>query len=109
VAILRGSPPNFIAPHQADPPMSPDPDFASEPVWSRVLSMLHPVQIAVVEAFDWIDEPISATLLFDVFGRDVRLGTVAYHLRRLADAGVLVWRYDEPRRGTHEHFYALVS
>jgi hypothetical protein len=90
--------------------MSFEYDLSSEPPWSKGLfSLLHPVQIGMVEAFAWIDDPMSATLLFEVFGRTVRLGTIAYHLRRLADAGVLVWRYDEPRRGTHEHFYALVD
>jgi hypothetical protein len=88
--------------------MTPPTHTVAPPAWSTSLfSLLHPVQIAVVEAFEWIEEPMSATVLFDVFGRHVLFGTVSYHVRRLADAGVLVMRYSEPRRGTREHFYAL--
>jgi hypothetical protein len=80
------------------------------PAWSTALfSLLHPAQIAMVEAFEWIEEPMSATILYQVLGRTFVLGTIAYHVRRLADAGVLTLRYSEPRGGTREHFYGLAT
>jgi hypothetical protein len=70
-------------------------------------SLLHPVQVAAVEAFVWIGEPLSTLLLYESFGRAWPFGTVGYHLRRLADQGVLEESFWEPRRGAREHFYVL--
>lgn len=86
--------------------MSPDP--GEEAAWSLALfSLLHPVQVAVVEAFAWTEEPMSATIIYDVLGRQWPFGTVSYHVRRLADKGVLEPSFVEPRRGTLEHFLVL--
>jgi hypothetical protein len=88
--------------------MSPRPATETPAAWSAAFySLLHPVQIAALEAFLWIEEPMSALLMHHVLGYAWEFGTVAYHVRRLAGAGVLVERYSEPRRGVSEHFYAL--
>jgi hypothetical protein len=65
------------------------------------------VRVATVEACTWIGEPLSARLLDEVLGPLADLPTVAYHLIRLADAGVLVDRPCESPEGSVEHFYAL--
>lgn len=89
--------------------MSAQAEHGPPPAWETSLfSLLHPVQIAAVEAFDRIDQPLSSLLVYEVLGRAWPLGTVAYHVRRLADKGVLEERYREPRRGATEHFYGLV-
>jgi hypothetical protein len=88
--------------------MSPEPGGTPAAGWGPAFfSLIHPVKIAAVEAFAWTREPLSALLVYEVLGRDWPFGTVAYHVRRLAEAGVLVERYSEPRRGAREHFYAL--
>jgi hypothetical protein len=78
------------------------------PTWEAAFfSLLHPVQVAAVEAFGWIGEPISTRLLYEVLNRAWPLGTIGYHVRRLARTGVLEERYREPVRGVTEHFYGL--
>lgn len=88
--------------------MSPGDRDDAPPIWSAsFFSLLHPVQIAVVEAHLWIGEPMSATDVFEVLGREWPFGTVAYHVRRLARAGVLLRLHGEPVGRTDEHFYGL--
>jgi hypothetical protein len=78
--------------------------------WETALfSLLHPAQIAAVEAHAWIGEPMSANLLHHVLGGPWTFGTVAYHVRRLAEKGVLEERYRQPVRGAVERFYGLAG
>jgi hypothetical protein len=63
--------------------------------------------VATLEACAWIGEPLSARLLSEVLGPLADFPTVAYHLIRLADAGVLVDRPTEAPEGSAEHFYSL--
>lgn len=85
-----------------------DPEGPPAPPWEEALfSLLHPVQVATVEAYEWIGEPMSPRLVYEVFGRTWPVGTVAYHVRRLASQGVLRERYREPARGTVAHYYQL--
>ena len=65
------------------------------------------MQVAAVEAFLWIEEPLSSVLLHEVLERNWPFTNVAYHVRRLALNGVLEERFSEPRRGASEHFYEL--
>jgi hypothetical protein len=78
------------------------------PAWSALFSLLHPAQIAVVEAFEWIGEPMSTDILEEVLDRSFPIGTVGYYLPRLAAAGVLV---EQPRVGGRraERFYLLAT
>jgi hypothetical protein len=70
-----------------------DPTIPAPPPWPEALfSLLHPVQIALVDAFFRIDEPMSVTLPFDVLARTIPFGTVSYYVGRPAEAGVLVLR-----------------
>jgi hypothetical protein len=88
--------------------MSPVPDDAVAPAWTTALyGLIHPAKIAAVEAFAWVGEPMSALLVYEVLGGEWSFGTVAYHVYRLAEKGVLEERYVEPRRGAHEHFFGL--
>ncbi len=78
------------------------------PSWEAAFfSLLHPAQVAAVEAYEWIGEPVSPHLAYEVLGRTWPFGTVAYHVRRLAGQGVLEERYREPARGAIAHFYGL--
>jgi hypothetical protein len=83
---------------------------AEHPAWETALfSLLHPAQIAAIEAHAWIGEPMSAHLVHEVLGRTWPPWTIAYHVRRLAKKGVLVERYSEPVRGVVEYFYGLAG
>jgi hypothetical protein len=80
----------------------------SSPAWEvALLDLLHPAQIAIVEACLWIEEPLSATLLAELFEHDFKLNLIAYHVRRLAKRGVLHEVDSSTIRGAVEHFYRL--
>jgi hypothetical protein len=52
----------------------------------------HATRCAAFEALAWIGEPTSALCLFELLGRDADFPSVAYHVGRLADAGLLAER-----------------
>ena len=71
-------------------------------------SLLHPVQLQIIEAIAWIDHPLSASELVRVLGGEQRLSAVAYHVRRLADVGALrPIEQRQPTRGSLEWLYRL--
>ena len=57
-------------------------DFCWE---TLVAQLLHPVQVGIIEALRWIDQPLSATDL----QRVSRGERIDYHVRRLANLNVL--------------------
>lgn len=74
---------------------------------SAIYGLLHPVQVGIIEAHVWIDEPLSATILVGVFDRRFELSKVSYHVRNLARIAVLQEVATRQRRGALEHFYRL--
>jgi hypothetical protein len=60
------------------------------------------VRVATVEACAWIGEPLSALLPYEVLGPLADFPTVAYHLIRLSDGGILVERPHEAPQGPAE-------
>jgi Helix-turn-helix domain len=70
--------------------------------------LLHPVQLQIIEAMRWIDRPLSASELVQIFAKEQRLSTIAYHVRRLAALGALrpIGRR-HPVRGSVERLYRL--
>jgi DNA-binding transcriptional ArsR family regulator len=67
----------------------------------------HPVRDQVVDVMRSYGQPISPTRLAEVTGKS--LGSVAYHVRTLVSAGVVVLADEGRVRGAIEHFYALAS
>jgi hypothetical protein len=102
-----GPPPSFRGTRCAVTTMSARSE--QRPAWEAAFfSLLHPAQVAAVEAFGWIGEPMSSRVLYEVLDRAWPHGTVGYHVRHLAAGGVLEELYREPVRGVREHFYGLV-
>lgn len=63
----------------------------------------------MIEAHIWIAEPLSTTLVCKLFDGELPLNNLAYHVRGLAEAGVLREVFTLPRRGALEHFYVLAT
>jgi hypothetical protein len=83
---------------------------ARTPNWETALyGTMHPLQVALLEAFAWVNRPLSPTLVVQLFDREYALNNIAYHVRRLADAGVIHQVDSIPRRGATEHLYRLVD
>jgi DNA-binding transcriptional ArsR family regulator len=75
---------------------------------AEVLAALgHPIRVRVIQQFD-DDVKLSPSRLHDAMP-DVSLGTLAYHVRQLAGAGLLQRAGRIPRRGAVEHLYLLTS
>jgi DNA-binding transcriptional ArsR family regulator len=68
-------------------------------------ALSHPVRIRALLQFRG-DAKLSASKLLDAIP-DVGLGTLAYHVRQLADSGLLKPAGRIPRRGAIEHLYVL--
>lgn len=67
---------------------------------------VHPARVAIIEALEWIEEPLSATDLRKTFG-DPRLGVpyISYHLIKLGKIGALKVVSSRSVRGATEKFY----
>jgi DNA-binding HxlR family transcriptional regulator len=77
-------------------------------VVAEVLGALgHPVRVRVIRHFDE-NVKLSPSRLQEAMP-DVSLGTLAYHVRQLAGAGLLQHAGRIPRRGAVEHLYLLTS
>jgi hypothetical protein len=68
---------------------------------------LHPLKVAIIEAMGWIEEPLSAKDLDQLFDEEFGLSLVSYHMRMLGDMGVLEKAYQEAVRGALQRFYVL--
>lgn len=78
--------------------------------WSALVPhTVHPVQVAIIEAMEWVGEPLSATTLKTMFAdpRDHYLAIVSYHMGKLADWGVVEKTGHRAVRGARETFYFL--
>ena len=81
-----------------------DEPFPWESLVSRVL---HPIQVAVIEAMLWIGLPLAPSDISPIFGGEYSDSHIAYHARALANRGVLELVNEEAVRGTTKHYYVL--
>lgn len=79
--------------------------------WDGLLAgLLHPTQFQIIEAMHWINRPVSACQLVQVFDRDQKdLSAVSYHLRRLSELKVVRLSSVRRVRGAKERLYKLAS
>jgi hypothetical protein len=79
--------------------------------WAALVpQIVHPVQVAIIEAMAWIEEPVSASELQDMFEEPTGhyLSLVSYHMGKLVDLGAVEKISHRPVRGARETFYFLV-
>ena len=74
---------------------------------SLVPQLIHPFMVAILEAVEWIDRPLSAPSLAHLCDEKRSLSEIAYHLRKLADSAVLELVYERLVPDSFERFYAL--
>jgi DNA-binding transcriptional ArsR family regulator len=74
--------------------------------WAAILPLVHPLKVAIIEAMHHIGLPMSASDLHHSLGRDGEgLSYLSYHVRTLAEAGVIVKVSESRGRGAKEKFY----
>lgn len=69
--------------------------------------LIHPVKVAIIEAMEWVDVPLSPRELDRIFDEEFGVSLVAYHMRTLAEVGVVEKVGQQPVRGALQTFYAL--
>jgi len=67
--------------------------------------LVHPLKVAIIEALLWVDAPMSASELSRVFTGRFGVNLVSYHVKTLAQVGVLAKAGQRPVRGALETFY----
>jgi DNA-binding transcriptional ArsR family regulator len=79
--------------------------------WDGLLAgLLHPTQFQIIEAMHWIDRPVSASQLVQVFDRDPKdLSALSYHVRRLNELKIIRLSSARQVRGVKERLYKLVA
>lgn len=76
--------------------------------WGALVSrVLHPAQVAIIEAALWIELPLAPSDVARMFGEDFTLQHAGYHVRALADLEILELFETEPVRGATKHYYVL--
>jgi hypothetical protein len=74
--------------------------------WNVLVSLLvHPVQVAIIEAMSWIGTPLSASELDKVLDERFGVSHVSYHMRALVKAEVIGAVDHEQVRGALKTFY----
>lgn len=105
----RGSRP-ILLPKGQRPPIRPA-DSVHSFRWSDLIrAYVHPAKIAIVEAMQVTNQPLSAKELTRMYsGGENDLSELAYHLRALAKIGLLKETHEAPVRGAREVFYFIDS
>lgn len=72
--------------------------------------VLHPTKVAVLEALRWVDEPLSALDLQELFDvGPLNTSNISFHLRTLAKFGAVELVDEQPVRGAVKRLYCLAS
>jgi hypothetical protein len=76
--------------------------------WDLLVSrILHPAQVAAIEAFLWVGRPLSPSELAAIFEEHWSIPVLGYHTQALIKLGVLEMVDTEPVRGAMKHIYVL--
>jgi len=71
--------------------------------------LIHPVKVAIIEAMEWVDVPLSPRELDRLFDEQFGVSLISYHMRTLMDVGVVEKVRQQPVRGAVQTFYALAT
>jgi hypothetical protein len=76
--------------------------------WDILVSrILHPIQLAMVEALIWIGLPLSPSDLSEMYGGEYTDSHAGYHVKALVSHGILRLADTEQVRGVTRHLYVL--
>ncbi|MDX6626074.1 MAG: hypothetical protein QOE56_1063 [Solirubrobacterales bacterium] len=76
--------------------------------WAALVpNLVHPIRVAMVEAWSWIDRPLSSTDFAQIFDNEFSVSYLAYHVRELLKMKALKKVSSRQVRGATESFYVL--
>ena len=74
--------------------------------WGALVALsVHPLKVAIIECLLWVEEPLSATEMTQMFDSGYPLDLVKYHVGRLARQGVVEVTDERRVRGAREKYY----
>lgn len=71
--------------------------------------LIHPAKVAIIEALEWVEVPLSPKELDRIFDEEFGVSLVSYHVRTLMDVGAVERVRQEAVRGALQSFYTLVA
>ena len=74
-----------------------------------ILLSVHPMKVAIIEALQWIEVPLSPKELDRIFDEEYGVSLVSYHTRTLADVGVVERVRQQSVRGAVQSFYTRAA
>jgi len=78
--------------------------------WASLVSrVLHPIQVAVIEAMLWVELPVAPSDLGLMFDGQFTTSHVGYHAKALAHRRLLKLVDTEQMRGATRHLYVLAA
>lgn len=78
--------------------------------WDALVArFIHPTKLWIIEAMLWIDEPLSASELEQVFAGEAGYPALSYHLRALVAQDVIEEVGARPVRGAVERFFGFTA
>jgi len=82
---------------------------SGKPLDWKALAMLlaHPTKALIIQAMRWIDRPLSASDLVLVLDGKLSLSVLSYHVKTLADYGILTQVERQQVRGAWKHLYVF--
>jgi hypothetical protein len=90
------------------PDERPDLRGQSRFAWASLIDdQVHPVKVAVVEVLRLVGGPLSARDLWLIGVGEPAYSTVCYHVKALADLGLIEQTHRRPARGSVEKFYVI--
>lgn len=76
--------------------------------WEACLRhFVHPLKVSIIEAFVWVEQPLAPKFIEEMAGDEFGISLVSYHMRTLADAGILEEDHHQQVRGALQTFYRL--
>jgi hypothetical protein len=71
--------------------------------WAALVARsVHPLKVAIIECLLWVEEPLSAIEMTQMFDGDYPLDLVKYHVGRLAKQGAVEVTDERRIRGARE-------
>lgn len=66
---------------------------------------VHPIKVTIIEAMAWLDRPLSPKELERIFDQRHGVSLIAYHVKKLVEAGVLENVGHRAVRGARENYF----
>lgn len=76
--------------------------------WDHCVALfVHPIKVAILESMAWLEMPLSAKTVDEMFDRQFGVTLISYHMKVLAELGLVRKSGQRHVRGALQTFYRL--